>query len=1180
MSSRYGKNLIFLISQPRAGSTLLQLILAGHPEVHTTSEPWIMLHPLYALKCKGYTAEYETKLAKNALTDFCQTLPEGEETYINAIRKMTLSLYKSSMAGSRKSLFLDKTPRYYYIIPELYHVFPEAKYIFLLRNPLAVLSSIMETWIQNKWDKFSHLKNDLLLAPQLLIDGIEHLKEKAVVLHYEKLVKAPVETLTFLCNKLQINFHEPMIDYSRLPKLQGRMGDPVGIHKHTCPFPGYIDKWQKNLALTPKNQVASAYLSFLGPNLFSRLGYSFKEQQNNLLTVRNPKEQIDEQLINDILSHLGLNHIKYNENKKFKKNTVAAKRFKIDTSSDNSHSSIKVSAIISTYNSENFIRGCLQDLVDQTLFQNGALEIIVVNSGSEQYEEAIAKDFQLKYTNIKYIKTAERETIYQAWNRGIEEASGTYITNANTDDRHRKDALTVMASALDANPSISLVYADAAVTEKENEPFGTEQIMGHFRWPEFDPRLLFQVCYIGPQPMWRRTLHERYGYFDTEFLSAGDYEFWLRIATHENFLHIPEVLGLYLQSPGSIEHQNRQRTHDESEKARKRYWQSSLGQRPKPGGNFFKPATNSIVPKDETVPGNNPKVSVILPTYNRPEMLRNALQSILNQTYQDFEVIVINDGGHDVTHIIEPLNSSNNIHYIGLERNSERSYARNIGIKAARGTYIAYLDDDDEYYPEHLETLTRFLENSIYKIAYTDAHRVHKHKENGIDVVTKKDLQYSIDFDPDLILVKNLTPTLCIMHERLCLEHVGLFDESLTTHEDWDLWIRISRKFPFAHIKKVTCAFSWRDDGATTTSSMQEDFLRTRKTIYERYREYTHHKPLVKEKQEELLQKIAGRLNRVNQTNEKAKQVSIILPVYNNARLTGDCLKALVQNTQYPNYEVIIIDNNSTDNTGALLKTLVGDVTVITNQDNLGFAKACNQGAKAAAGDCLVFLNNDTIPQKGWLTALVHCIQQHPDAGIVGSKLLYPDGTIQHCGAAMRYDGRFFRHPYKFLDANHPLVNNVREWDAVTAACCITPKELFFKMGLFNETYLNGCEDMDYCTAVRAAGYKIYYTPHAVLYHLESQTPRTTDTDKTNFTHYVSKWGRFRIKNEIEMYADDDFWVQENGFFKHNYSDAALKLFRQIQQAQKTENFETLNRYNKVLGRIYPVERWDKKQLY
>ncbi len=221
-----------------------------------------------------------------------------------------------------------------------------------------------------------------------------------------------------------------------------------------------------------------------------------------------------------------------------------------------------VTAIVSTYNSEQFIRGCLEDLEAQTMAKD--LEIVVIDSGSPQNEKAIVEEFQRQYHNIKYIRT-ERETVYAAWNRGVKAASGRYITNANTDDRHRNDAYEIMANMLDKNPDISLVYADVYQTRGENETFANHTAFGKYKWHDFDRKILLDgKCYIGPQPMWRKAVHDEYGYFHDAYVSSGDYEFWLRISQTNKLFHIKETLGLYLESPGSLEHLNLERQASEN----------------------------------------------------------------------------------------------------------------------------------------------------------------------------------------------------------------------------------------------------------------------------------------------------------------------------------------------------------------------------------------------------------------------------------------------------------------------------------------------------------------------------------------------------------------------------------------------------------------------------------------
>jgi glycosyltransferase involved in cell wall biosynthesis len=238
---------------------------------------------------------------------------------------------------------------------------------------------------------------------------------------------------------------------------------------------------------------------------------------------------------------------------------------------------IKVSAIVSAYNSERFMRGCLEDLVNQTLYQKDELEIVVIDSGSEQNEGAIVKEFQKQYENIVYMRTEKRETVYASWNRGIKAARGKYITNANSDDRHRRDALETMSNVLDSNSEIGLVYADTIITATENETFEKHTPAGYFQWIDYSRELLSLSCFIGPQPMWRKSLHDRYGFFDETFVSSGDWEFWLRIADGTKIFHIPEFLGLYLYSHQSAERRAPSRKTGEDSRLRERYLDRYLG---------------------------------------------------------------------------------------------------------------------------------------------------------------------------------------------------------------------------------------------------------------------------------------------------------------------------------------------------------------------------------------------------------------------------------------------------------------------------------------------------------------------------------------------------------------------------------------------------------------------------
>ncbi|HVR61020.1 MAG TPA: glycosyltransferase [Polyangia bacterium] len=230
-----------------------------------------------------------------------------------------------------------------------------------------------------------------------------------------------------------------------------------------------------------------------------------------------------------------------------------------------------VTAIVSTYKAAGFLRGCLDDLLAQTLYSAGQLEIVVIDSGSPENEGELVRAAQAQHARIVYLRT-ERETIYGAWNRGVALARGRYLTNANTDDRHRADALEILARHLDQRPEIAVVAAGQLVTQQPNETFARNSARQHFSWP---PTItvdeLLGRCVVGPQPMWRRALHDRWGLFDDRFTVAGDYEFWLRVArSGERFDRLPEILGLYYQNPAGLENAS-PRTVDETQRVRAMY---------------------------------------------------------------------------------------------------------------------------------------------------------------------------------------------------------------------------------------------------------------------------------------------------------------------------------------------------------------------------------------------------------------------------------------------------------------------------------------------------------------------------------------------------------------------------------------------------------------------------------
>ncbi|MFD2111112.1 glycosyltransferase [Thiorhodococcus fuscus] len=228
---------------------------------------------------------------------------------------------------------------------------------------------------------------------------------------------------------------------------------------------------------------------------------------------------------------------------------------------------------------------------------------------------------------------------------------------------------------------------------------------------------------------------------------------------------------------------------------------------------------------------------------------------------------------------------------------------------------------------------------------------------------------------------------------------------------------------------------------------------------------------------------------------EERPRISIVVPVHDQFAYSHHCLAALALTQNEAPFEVILVDDASTDGTSERLAHYPG-VRLIRNQENLGFVGSCNRGAEAARGEIIVFLNNDTQVQSGWLASLVRTFEDFPNAGIVGSRLIYPDGRLQEAGGILFEDGSAWN--YGHLDEpNRPEYSYLRAVDYCSGAALAIRTALFRQLGGFDPAFAPAYyEDTDLAFRVRATGHEVYYQPLSQVVHFEGiSAGRDTDAD-------------------------------------------------------------------------------------
>jgi GT2 family glycosyltransferase len=247
---------------------------------------------------------------------------------------------------------------------------------------------------------------------------------------------------------------------------------------------------------------------------------------------------------------------------------------------------------------------------------------------------------------------------------------------------------------------------------------------------------------------------------------------------------------------------------------------------------------------------------------------------------------------------------------------------------------------------------------------------------------------------------------------------------------------------------------------------------------------------------------------------------SVVVPVHNRAALTTQCLDALLAvSNDVARTEIVVVDDASSDSTARVLADRGERLEVVRHEQSSGFAASCNDGAAAATGEWVAFLNNDTIPQEGWLDALLRYASRRERIGFVGAKLLFPNDTVQHAGVVFARD-LSPHHIYAGFRTDDPVVNKSRPFQVVTGACGVIRRALFEELGGFDTGFVNGYEDLDLCLRLRRLGYEVHYCHECVVYHLESAT-RDDALNQRNHELFLERWSDFVHQDDVHYYVED-----------------------------------------------------------
>ncbi len=515
-----------------------------------------------------------------------------------------------------------------------------------------------------------------------------------------------------------------------------------------------------------------------------------------------------------------------------------------------------------------------------------------------------------------------------------------------------------------------------------------------------------------------------------------------------------------------------------------------------------KPTMEELQRQRDTEFEYEPLISILVPVYNTPEeFLKQMIQSVRKQTYGNWELCIANANPANET-VAEILRISSTkderIKVKDVPENEGIAQNTNAALAIATGDYIGLLDHDDLLTPDALyEVVKTINENDRPQVLYSDEDKI------TMDLSEHFQPHMKPDYNKDLLRSNNYI-THFFVADRMLVEEVGGEDGEYNGAQDYDLILKCTERAKgIAHIPRIL--YHWRVHKASTAdnpASKMYAFDAGKRAIEDHLKRCGEISKVSHEKDLGFY--------RVKYQVQGSPLISIIIPNKDQVESLDKCLRS-IEKSSYKNYEIIIVENNSTeDETFAYYKKTESDkIRIVYWSDEFNYSAINNFGVKHARGDYLLLLNNDVeVITTDWLEELTaNC--QRKDVGIVGARLYYPDDTIQHAGIVIGIGGvagaLFVGMPRMFTGYLHKA-SIQQDLSAVTAACMMVKRSVYEELGGLEEELKVAFNDVDFCLRAREKGYLVVYDPKVELYHFESKSRGTED----------SKEKIRRFQNEIE----------------------------------------------------------------